>query len=57
MECGKEITGSVNNLQTESEGPAHKVTTAGLGILGRRMCISQQWQKSELVPFQRLMFK
>jgi hypothetical protein len=42
MECGKEITGSVNNLQTESEGLAHKVTTAGLGILGRRMCISQQ---------------
>lgn len=42
MECGKEITGSVNNLQTESEGPAHKVTTAGLDILERRMCISQQ---------------
>jgi len=51
MECGKEITGSVNNLQTESEGPAQKVTTAGLGILGRRMRISQQWQGSELVPF------
>ena len=42
MECRKEITGSVNNLQTESEDLAHKVTTAGLGILGRRMCISQQ---------------
>ena len=31
-----------SNLQTESEGPTLKVTTAGLGILGRRMCISQQ---------------